>query len=258
MEKLYNFHGIDHKVGVTMLSQSVAELIANEKSHLKVLLITLNGRKNAGYIKENVETIDDYKMRIDSKLVMAKEFQLSTKRANNLHMLAGVIKEEEERYYYPDSVAYLLETVEEQFDLIISDTGSELDNGLAIGGLTLSENNYLVMSQLESSLRRYEEQALRFHTAKIHFNKCILNKFEEKDPFSVSYVSKRLSIREEDLMVVRNVDYGKQAETEYRSLIEFRDEKFRADICRVANQILTKAGEAEIDLRKKKKWKSFI
>src|SRR5665647_1130568 len=54
MDKLFSFHGIDHKVGVTMIAQSVAELIANERKDLKILLITLNGRKNAGYVKKDI------------------------------------------------------------------------------------------------------------------------------------------------------------------------------------------------------------
>jgi len=53
------------------------------------------------------------------------------------------------------------------------------------------------------------------------------------------------------------VDYGKQAEMEYRSLIEFRDDKYKFDIGIIANQILFKMGENEIDSRKKTKWKNF-
>src|SRR5665647_3532592 len=164
MDKLFSFHGIDHKVGVTMIAQSVAELIANERKDLKILLITLNGRKNAGYVKENIETIDNYRMQIDSKIIISKDFLGGTKRYENLHMLAGLMKESEERL-----------------------------------------------------------------------------KFEKNR-----------------LMKVKNVDYGKQAEMEYRSLIEFRDDKYKSDIGMIANHILLKMGKNEIDSRKKSKWKSFI
>jgi len=258
MDKLFSFHGMDHKVGVTMIAQSVAELIANERKDLKILLITLNGRKNAGYVKENIETIDNYRMQIDSKIIISKDFLGGTKRYENLHMLAGLIKESEERYYFPDSAAYLLEAVEDQFDIIISDTGSEIDNGLAVGGLLLSNNNYLILTQLESSLRRFEEQGERFSKANIIFEKYIVNKFEEKDPYTLQYIEKRLKLEKDMLMKVKNVDYGKQAEMEYRSLIEFRDDKYKSDIGMIANQILLKMGENEIDSRKKNKWKSFI
>jgi cellulose biosynthesis protein BcsQ len=257
MDKLFSFHGVDHKVGVTMIAQSVAELIANERKDLKILLITLNGRKNAGYVKENIETIDNYRMQIDSKIIVSKDFLGSTKRYENLHMLAGLIKESDERYYFPDSAAYLLEAVEDQFDIIISDTGSEIDNGLAVGGLLLSNSNYLILTQLESSLRRFEEQADRFLKIDISFEKHIINKFEEKDPYTLQYIEKRLNLDKSELLKVKNVDYGKQAEMEYRSLIEFRDDKYKFDIGIIANQILFKMGENEIDSRKKIKWKNF-
>lgn len=258
MEKLFAFHGIDHKVGTTMIAQSVAELIATERKKLKILLITLNGRKNAGFLRENVETIDNYRMQIDSKIIVSRDFMGGTKKTENLHVLAGLVKENEERYYYPDSAAYLLEAIEDQFDIIIGDTGSEMDNGLALGGLLLSDNNYLVMSQMESSLRRFEELVDRYEQANVKFNQYIINKFEEKDPYTIQYMSKRLFLDKDLFLKVRKVDYGKQAEMEYKTLIEFRDEGYKGDIGRIASQILVKMGHHEIDSGKKSKWKSFI
>lgn len=258
MEKLFSFHGIDHKVGTTMIAQSVAELIASERKNLRVLLITLNGRKNAGFLRENVETIDNYRMQIDSKIIVSKDFMGGTKKTENLHVLAGLVKENEERYYFPDSAAYLLEAIEDQFDLIIGDTGSEIDNGLALGGLLLADNNYLILNQMESSLRRFEEQRERFVQANVRFEKYIINKFEEKDPYTIQYIAKRLSLEKNLIMKVQKVDYGKQAEMEYKTLIEFRDEAYKGDIACIANQILIKMGNDEIDSGKKSKWKSFI
>jgi len=258
MEKLFSFHGIDHKVGTTMIAQSVAELIATERKNLKILLITLNGRKNAGFLRENVETIDDYRMQIDSKIIVSKEFMGGTKQTENLHVLAGLVKENEERYYFPDSAAYLLEAIEDQFDIIIGDTGCEIDNGLALGGLLLSDNNFLVLSQTESSLRRFEEQEERFKQSKVRFEKYIVNKFEEKDPYTIQYIAKRLALEKSLFLKVHRVDYGRQAEMEYKTLIEFRDEGYKGDISQIASHILLKMGDSEIDLGKKSKWKNFI
>lgn len=258
MDKLFAFHGIDHKVGVTMIAQSVAEIIAYERKDLKILLITLNGRKNAGFVKEKIETIDHYKMQIDSKIFIAKDFPGDTKQRENLYMLAGLVKENEERYYFPDSAAYLLEAIEDQFDIIISDTGSEIDNGLAVGGLLMSHCNYLVLSQMESSLRRFEELQERYLKSSITFEKFIVNKFEDKDPYTLPYIGKRLSIEKTNLIKVQHVDYGKQAEMAYKSLIEFRDEKYRGDVGFIANLILAKMGQKEINPGKKLKWKNFI
>lgn len=258
MNKYFAFHGTDHKVGTTMIAQSVAEIIADEKKHIKVLLLTLNGRKNTDYIKENVETIDNYRNQIESKMIVAREFMSSTRTNNNLHVLAGVIKEDEERYYFPNSVEYLVESVEEEFDIIISDTGSELDNGLAYGGLTLSDNNFMVITQQESSISRFELLRERYDKAGINFNRYIVNKFDDKDPYTIQYILKRLNISKDTIFKVKQVDYSRQAEMEYKTLIDFKDENYRNNIINIANYILEKIGEPQIDIGKKNKWKNFI
>lgn len=258
MEKLFAFHGVDHKVGVTMVAQSVAEVLAHGRKDLKVLLITLNGRKNKEYVKENVDTIDDYKMRMDSKLIISKDFAASTRKRENLHMLAGLMKEEEERYYFPDSASYLLEAIEDQFDIIISDTGSEIDNGLALGGLTVAGSKFLVLTQLESSLKRFENQKERYQTAGIRFEHYLVNKFEEKDPYGISYLSKRLNIGKDQILKIQNAEYSRQAEMEYKSLVEFQDSRYKSDIHQIANHILRKNGHDSISTGKKTLWKNFI
>lgn len=258
MKKLIAFHGGDHKTGTTMVAQSMAELIALRKKDLKVLLITLNSRKNAGFVRERVQTIDDYRIQLDSRLLIREEFIQSTRCRKNLHMLAGLVREDEERYYHPETAEYLLKSIEEDFDLIISDTGCCLDNGLAFGGLRMASQRYLVLNQMESTIRRVEEQRDRYQEAGIPFQQIILNQFREKDPYTVSYLSQRLEIPKETFHLIRQADYARQAEMEYRTLMEYRDEGYREDVRCIANSLLRGIGEEELPPERKGLWKSFI
>ena len=78
MDKFYTFHGADHKVGVTMIAQSVAEIIASERPNMKILLITLSGKKSNDYLKEEIRSIDGYRNKIESKIIEPKEFRITT------------------------------------------------------------------------------------------------------------------------------------------------------------------------------------
>ncbi len=256
--KLVALHGGNHQTGTTMIAQSLAELIALRKPDMRVLLITLNNRKNAGFVREQVRSIDDYRAQLDSRLLIREEFLSATRRRNNLHMLAGLVREEEERYYYPETAEYLLTAVEEDFDLMVSDTGSCLDNGLAYGGLRLTERRLLVLNQMESTVRRIEEQRERYREAGIHFHRFILNRYQEEDPYSVEYLSQRLRIPGEMILTVHLAGYARQAEMEYRSLMEFRDEAYREDIRKIANMLLKEMGEKELAPERKGLWKRFI
>lgn len=258
MRKLVALHGGDHKTGTTMLAQSLAELIALRKKDMKVLLITLNSRKNIGFVRERVQTIDDYRVQLDSRLLIREEFLQSTRRSNNFHMLAGLAREEEERYYHPETAEYLLKSIEDDFDLIISDTGCCLDNGLAYGGLQMAGQRFFVLNQMESTIRRAEEQGSRYQKAGILFNQIILNQFREKDPYSVSYLAERLDFPKEGFLLVHQADYSRQAEMEYRTLMEYRDEIYREDIRKLANVVLGPMGREGMTPERKGIWKNFI
>lgn len=44
MSKMYAFHGADNKTGTTMITQSVAEFIADNLKDIKIMMISLHGR----------------------------------------------------------------------------------------------------------------------------------------------------------------------------------------------------------------------
>lgn len=259
MNNLFCFHGIDHKVGVTMTAQSVAELIASANDNINVLLISLNGRKSCEYVREEVRNIDDYKLQIDSKMLLSKEFIRDCKYKSNLYFLAGLENEHEERYYFPDSAKYLLESIEGDFDIIIGDTGSELDNGLALGGMAVAKKNYLITTQLESNLDRYTKRAPWFEKAEINFESIIINKFCEEDPSTLKYVTERMYFDRNKAFKIKATGYEHQAELERKTFMEFKSETYRDEITLIANNMLELLEIPQIKHKRKGKiWKSFI
>lgn len=259
MDNLFAFHGIDHKVGVTMVAQSIAELIASKNSNIKVLFISLNGRGNCEYIKEKVKTIDEFKLQMDSQILISKDFVRDCRYKTNLYVLAGLENEHEKRYYFPDSIQYLLESVSTSFDVIIADTGSELDNGLALGGLSTSAKNYLILTQLESNYYRYDKRKNWFLKAKIDFDKVIINKFSEEDPHTFKYISERLPLDKNKILKIGLMEYARQAELEHKTFTGFKADKYLEEITMIANSILDSIGLSQIKVQRKNKlWKNFI
>lgn len=259
MNNLFAFHGIDHKVGVTMTAQSVAELIASQNTSVSVLFISLNGRKNCEFVKEEVKTIDDFKLQLDSQMLIGKDFLRDCRHNKNFYFLAGLSNEQDERYYFPDSAKYLLESISNSFEIIIADTGSELDNGLALGGMSIAARKYLVLNQLESNLSRYEKMAPWFEKAQVDFDGFIINKFYEEDSYSLKYITERLYVKKEQTFKIHAVGYERQAEIEHKTLMKFKTDNYIEDIAGVANDVLENVGLPQIKLQRKGKlWRNFI
>ncbi len=259
MENLYVFHGVDHKCGTTMIAQSVAEMLADSDRKKSVLLLSLAGRRNADYVRESTDPIDCYKSRIDSGLDVNKKLLKRNKCKENLYFISGVENELEERYYLPQTAERLLEGLESDFDIIIADAGSEIDNGLAIGGLHMAKKRYLVLTQNESALRRYEKNWLLYESLKLNFSGYIVNKYSEDSPYDLSYLSRRMGIERELLHKINLAGCGLQAEMDSKTLLGYREEKYIQDVGRIADTIGGETGFERLKNQRKGKWKiSFI
>lgn len=259
MGKVAVFHGADHKNGVTMVSQSVAELAAEQGENLRVLFIVLNGRINNQFLKDDIRTVDDFKLQMESRFIKETDFARECRYRGNLFVLGGLKTEAEERFYFPENVKYLIETVKGEFDLVICDTGACLDSGLAVGGMEAADLCYAVISQEESAIERYMKKIPICEEAGFNFKKTVVNKFREEDSYSKRYMSERLGIGREKLFFVRETENGRQAEKERKSLLEKNEEGFGEDIMAVANDILGFCGLPLIKSRRKnRKWISFI
>lgn len=257
MDNFYVFHGADRKVGVTMVAQSVAECVARLVKTEDVLLVTLNGRQNSQYLKEEVAPIDKYRAKLESGVGILKTEIDTVKNIPNLYVIGGLRKETEERMYMPETAKALLHDACSQFKIVIADCGSELDNGLAIGGLTAAKQVYMVLSQNEATIRRFENVRKMYEALDIEFDGIIVNKYSERDPYSSGYIRKRLEADASEFFKISLTSLGRQAEMEYRTILDIRDDEFERDIQQIAFRLLRDAGIESINKRKGR-WKGFI
>lgn len=241
-----------------MTAQSVAETISFYYPNLKILLTAMNGRESNEYVRELPVGIDSMKFHIDNKMIIAEDFMKTCTHRGNFYIISGISNESEARYYYPDTAGYLLEEVAPEFDLVIADTGNELDNGLAVGALALSEEIFLIVTQQESVLSRYEKNKKLMDDLGVRITAFIVNKYYAQDPYGLSYLSDRLETDREKVFKVDSAGWSRQSEIDNKTLLEYKNETYTLDIITLANRILNKAGLAEIQRQRKSRWKSFI
>ena len=258
IHNLFSFHGADHKVGTTMIAQSVAQTISFSNPNLKVLLISMNGRESTEYFKEPPIGIDAIKFYIDNKMISGNEFLRTCTHKGNFFIMAGISNELEQRYYHPDMAKYLLEEIAPEFDLIFADCGNELDNGLAVGTLSVSEEIYLILTQQESMVSRFEKNKCILGDLGFEITAFIINKYYEQDPYGLTYLSNRMEIEKARFWKLNSAGYSRQAEIDNKTLLEYKNEAYLQDILIIANCILNKKGLSEIQQKRKSKWKSFI
>ncbi len=258
IHNLFSFHGTDHKVGTTMVSQSVAEALSAGHTNLKILFAAMNGRASTDYIREAPVGIDSLKFHMDNRMISGEDFIKTCTHKGNLYLLAGVANEMEAHYYYPDTAKYFLEEVSPEFDLVVADCGCDLDNGLALGAMSLSEEVFLISAQQETALRRYERNRDLFEELGIGISSLIVNKYDPQDPYGLPYITDRLEMDKDYVWKVEACGQARQAEIDGKTLLEYRNEAYYLDIAAVSNKILRKCGLAEIKRQRKSRWRSFI
>lgn len=258
MNGMFAFHGVDSKVGTTMLSQSVAEMITDQCKEIRVMLLHLNGRSGTEYVNHVGESVEGIKMYLDNKVLSTRELIDSCKRTDNFFLLGGVESIGHARQYFPESASYLLDSLHEEFDLIIVDTGNDLDNGLAIGALEQIPNRFCILTQQESIIKRYEKSKEVYERLGFSFAHTIINKYTELDPYRTEYIAERLGLAQNEILKVEATGNGRQAEMEYRTMIAYHNEGYNSDITRIANLLLTTSNFEPIESQRKKRWRHFI
>lgn len=258
MSKVVVFHGIDHKVGTTLLVQSVAEWIAKEQKHLSVMMISMNARKSTEYVREVTESIENFRIQLDNRMLDANQIMKLCQWKSNLYLLSGIGSQLDHRSYHPDHAGYLLRMLEDQVDLILIDSGNEIDHGLAVGALAHSQNRFLILTQQESMLHRYEQLNDLYQELSIQFSGFIINKFQTSDPYNLSYIQKRTGIPTSIMKTISYTEYYRQAEMEYRSLVSYQDARMQADLAGLSREVMSVALVPSTEKKRKISWKNFI
>jgi len=242
-----------------MLSQSVAEFLADHLKEASVLLIFLNGKKSMEFINEDIITIDQFKNRLDSGMPIDETLLRDCRRKDNLCVIGGLRNELEHRRYHPETAHKLLEELKKRFDIIIADTGNEIDNGLALGGLLAGGKNCMVLTQNEASIARFEELRSIYVKLSIKFDYYIINKYSAREPYSLKYIRKRLDSTKNALMKVSLSGHGHQAEAEKRTLLNFDNDDYTTDIMVLASAMAKDIGAGEIKTQRNNRiWRCFI
>ncbi|MDR0423994.1 MAG: hypothetical protein LBH39_00795 [Clostridiales Family XIII bacterium] len=258
MSDLYIFHGIDSKVGTTMISQSVAELMAEAFPEKKVIFMALNGRESTDFVREDTEYIDTLKSRLESRMLAENELAAHCRNIRNMFVLGGICNEDEERYYQPELASHLIDVAAGQFDIIVIDSGNRLDNGLAFGALRLSGDKFFIMTQQESILARWEKRKPVYERLGILPSGYILNRYMDKDIYPLDYIAKRLEMDKGKFHKVSFSGSGRRAEIERKTLMANPGDAFPSDIARFVKRALGIDLDGIGGIKRKRRWKNFI
>ena len=257
MNQLYTFHGINDKVGTTMIAQSVAETIAELFSDLKVLFVAMNGRPSLDFYNGAACYIDALKSRLEGGILSPAEVESFCSSSRNLYLLGGIDNEDDERYYHPKLAKSFLETAQQAFDITLVDCGNRLDNGLAFGALSLQSERFLILRQTESSLARWEKRRSVYEKLNIRPRAFIVNMYLDRDIYPLDYVANRLNLDMGVFNKVCSSIEGRRAEVEKKTL-KTLDSCFKKDLNRLVDVLLARTPFESIPRKRSSLWKSFI
>ncbi len=237
MKGVYAFHGCDSKCGVTMVAQSAAQQLAAAHRDKNVLFISLCGRRNNQYVRKSTASIDEFKERIGASIGLNRYELESSKIEDNLYCIGGVEREEEGRLYFPDMTKHFLKKMSEQFNYVVIDTGSEMDNGLTVGSLMGAELNFMVLAQNDACLERYRKLRKLYDALSFSFDAFIINKFRDADAYKLSYIKRHIISSYKDIYTVCDTGMAFEAEFEKKTFTEMKVKKYSDCIGKVVERI---------------------
>lgn len=248
MKKKIGFFGGDSQIGTTMLAQSFAEELA-EKG-LRVLLIFGSGKAGDMYVNLSQDkSIDDLKASIRSGKVEREEFFQTLEHKKTLWMLPSVRNPFVAKYYPENTYEVLMESVEDYFDYVVFDGGSDVNLGLWISALNICQERYFVTTQQAKSVIRFKLYQKQILEPLQVDGMLIINKYMKDPALYLKSDILRILGRQEALLVPY-IEYGWQAEMEGKTLLEHkRFERALASLVEVY----------EPTMKKERKWtRNFV
>ncbi len=185
MAEIYTFFGADSKVGVTMTAQSLAMALAELKSNDKIILLNIDGDDGQTFTKSDKPGFNAIKQSLLNNLTTIREVLDSCDNEDNLWTLSGFSDMLSISQFEPAHFAYLISLLENEFDYILIDAGSNLNSGLTVGALDASPyisettaKNILVTTQQASALKKFQKvDSNILKKAKFSFDELIINKY---------------------------------------------------------------------------------
>lgn len=252
MGGIVTFHGTDHKAGVSQTALGTAESLAENYPYLKILLIHMEGRSGREYspqIRESLETIRPY---LQDRVMDGQEVGEKAQYKGNLYVIGGDENPGSAESYLPDMAEYMLDSFADCFDVVVCDSGSELEHAMALGALFSADCLYHVLTQSELCFRRAEWLLPLYEKLGLAEGRFVLTRCDRNAPFSASYSVKRLQADADSFFSVRASRRGDDAEIEGRSLYSYKESGYRRDIDAIAEEIVRAFGLVRSG--KERKW----
>lgn len=246
MNNVFSFLGGDHKCGTSMIAQSVAEAIAIKNPTSRILLIHTEKDESGIFspnVNESLETIRPY---LAERLIDMAEIADKSRYKENLYIIGGSFSPGSSNAFIPEMSEYLLCAASSIFDIIICDTGCDIENGMCIGALFSSNEIYLVCTPSEAALRRQEGKMSLYKKINLPFRGIVLNKYSRSCINSSKIVCERLGFKEESLFIVSQSANGEKAEQEQKSIYSMRDIKFKREIDKIADDLTKRAQSGQL------------
>lgn len=251
MAKVINFVGADHKVGVTMLVQSIADSISVRRPNLRVLILHLDGNDGTDYMVEAGHSMDAIFASLMNSMTEYSEVEALLYKTKNISVLTGSKNNDYGVRYTPETVDYLLDICRPYFDLILIDSGASINsNGLAVGAFKYSDENILVTTQNASVFRTFTQRKPGvFDKLDYNVDKLIINKFSwssGKFLGTQEQIQRSYGFDESFPVEGLTLDIAYQAEYNKKSLYFYKNTKvFKKDIDMLVDYLDIPRAESE-------------
>jgi MinD-like ATPase involved in chromosome partitioning or flagellar assembly len=156
--KIITICGADSKVGASMLTQCLAETLAERHGDKKIITVSADIAGGEYYETFAGKSLASLKAAIISGVLKSSDIMENSfphARHKNLFMLRGPDSYAARSSFFPEHAKLLADAAAEEFDLLVADIGVNMQTGLAIGLLKESDLSVLVTTQQAHALRRY-------------------------------------------------------------------------------------------------------
>ena len=243
------FYGADHKCGTSMLAQSAAEYAAEKNKDMNVLLIHTESGCGELYCPSVSESLESIRPYLAEKLIDSRALIEKSRYKDNLFIIGGPVKPGSSALYQPDMAQYLLDSLSASFDIVICDAGAEFEHAMSLGALFSADKIFVVTTQHEHAVRRYEWTKALFKKLGINPSAVIVNCYSSFGINTPEMISERAEISEDRLLFVRKSENGQRAEEDNRTILSLRDVRFTKDIAKICERILTADSGSDAKLR---------
>ena len=201
MKKIFTFHGEDSKCGSAWLARRTAEMIAEKRRDLKVLLVhaSHSDSAKAGLSDTSMESIRPY---MAARKSLPKGLAERAGCRGDLSVISGAGPSDRTGVFPPDQTESFLKRAAADYDLVICDSGSELVRGLSLGALFASDSVYSVFSESEESFRRFEWLRPLYEKLELKINGYILDRFSQDGVYTERIVSELLGVKENRVFMI--------------------------------------------------------